>query len=410
MTFEEDFSHALRGAADLAPDRPGDVLARAAVRIGYRRRQRRRSLLAAGAGVLALAGVTVVGVATHGPYSPAGRPRSDRITGDFMLRTMTSLLPTGQVVEGRGFGIGEVSPPEAGPVASVIFDDGRGAAMISLNTDRVALPITGRTGGTQCTDSFDEPVESCTRTVRPDGSVLLIEKFGQRNEYMAKTWTAIYTGTDGRHVRVDETNSRTTGVPFSRENPPLNEEQLAALVTSGLWDPLFEEFIGPPTPRPTAPVTRTPAPLPPAAEVLERAERQLPAGAEAADGGAQESAGTAHFPVTLDGRTSTLTVSVTPHWRADDLADPRAFFLDSGGSDPVTRTPDGTAVIVRVTGASKGSSDPALHWNVEALHPDGTLVTVGEFNGDRIWNAGPGSPALSTDQLIALATGPVWRG
>ncbi|MEU9129506.1 hypothetical protein AB0D08_15600 [Kitasatospora sp. NPDC048540] len=412
MTFEEDFSHALRDAAELSPDPPAVALARSAARIGHLRRQRRRAVLVTSSlAAVVLAGLTVAGAHLPGlKTTPSGGHRSDRITGPFMDRTIRALLPTGEVQESRAFGLGEVQAPGAGPLVSVVFDDGRGSAMVTLTTDRVALPITTKTNGTECWDSFSSPVEACTRTPRPDGSVLLIQKLHPRDQYDVRTWMAVYTGADGHQIRVDETNSRNAGLPLTRDAPPLNDEQLAALVTSRLWDPVFEEFTGPATPRPTAPVTRAPARPPASAEVLAKATALLPAGVTAGDGGTQESEGTAHFPVTSQGRESTLAVTVTPHWREEDQDDPKTFFRGFADSGTLSTAADGTLVIVRVTGASKGSPEPALHWSVEALHPDGTMVQVNEWIGAKVWDAVPGTPALTTDQLTALVTGPAWRG
>ncbi|WP_354643087.1 hypothetical protein [Kitasatospora camelliae] len=403
MSFDDRFARILREAADLAPGPPGPALVGGAERRGRRRRARRHAALTAGACALALVGLTVTGAADLGSRDPAGRP-GDRITGTFMSGTLRSLLPPGQVTDVQGFGIGELTAPSRGPIASLVFDDGRGRGIVRLITDRVDPPGTGDTADTRCPDPFQTPTESCERTVRPDGSVLVVAKYPSRDPDDQRNWVVTYTGADGRRIRVDEYNGAYDTV--TREEPPLTADQLAAVATSPAWDPVFEQFTRDATPRPTAPGTTV---TPPSPDLLLGVLRTLlPAGAEPHPAGEQQTRGTAHLLVTADGRTSMLSVRVDPRWAQGLDHDPRGSY-GSGSEDPVVRAEDGTLSFTREDHASKGGEGPALSWGAEALHPDGTRVTVGEWNGTTGYQAEPGEPALTKERLRAIAADPAWR-
>ncbi|MGE7439577.1 hypothetical protein [Kitasatospora sp. NPDC001175] len=402
MPFDNAFSELLRDAADLAPDTPGDVLADAGERLGRGRVLRRRAATAAGAcAALALAGLFSVAIQPGGVTAPAAsRPRTNpAITGQFMIDTLTSLLPPGRIDDTYGEGS---SAPQGGPMAHVAYDDGHGASAITLSTDWVALPISAGTQGTQCPDPTERPTEGCTRTVGTDGSILVIEKFKpEPGGGPTSTWTAIWTGPDGRRVRLDEMNSRTAGPPLTRAEPALSADQLAAVVSSPAWNPVFEVFTT---------STNTPAspqlPLPSA--ILSTADSLLPSGIQRDHGSApQTTPGMAHLTVTVDGRTSLLSISVTPHWMKDH--NPRSLFNNLATGQQLTHTQNGADVITSTYGTTKSSPTPPVRWLADALLPDGTRVSISENNGTTGYDAQPGTPALTLDQLTTLATAPAWQ-
>ncbi|GAA1233355.1 hypothetical protein GCM10009665_24550 [Kitasatospora nipponensis] len=412
MPFDDQFSRLLHEAAELAPDPPGAVLAGSARRIGRRQAVRRRAAMAGSVAALALVGLAAAelapGIGGSSRVSAAGA-RSGRITGAFMDDTLKSLLPPGQVTDDQGFGIGEMALPGIGPTATLKYDDGHGAGMVVLSTNRVPVPIVQGTEGTRCQDPFEAPVEGCVRTVRPDGSVLVIDRLGPRAPNVTRNWIAIYTGTDGRQVRVDEYNATTAGPPLTRENPPLSADQLTAVVTSTAWNPVFEAFDPVPTGAPTAPAGSAAASPEPSA-ILATVGHLLPPGVLSEAGSTpQDTAGQAHLRVTVEGRASLLQVTVFPQWQQGVDEHPRQTFESGAAPGTLLRTVDGSSVITTAVGASKGGGGPDLQWSVDVLHPDGTRVRVTEWNGANGYDFEPGTPALTTDQLADVATASAWR-
>ncbi|GAA2803376.1 hypothetical protein GCM10010441_30150 [Kitasatospora paracochleata] len=410
MAYEEDVARNLRAVAELAPDPPGEVLAMAGELRGRRRRARRRATVTGAValvGTIAL-GATALSATGSADRQPPGGPRG-RITGTYMSQTLRSLLPEGGISDEKGYGIGEMAMPDMGPTAWLQFDDGHGSVQVSLTTDRVDLPIGPDTGGTQCADPFETPIESCERTVRPDGSVLVITKELPRPPAPDRSWIAVFTGTDGRRVRLSERDYQPNGQSSGRTVLPLSPEQLTAVVASSAWDPLFEDFRRGATGRPTAPASPAPS-LPSAQTLLPTLTQLLPVGATAGEPGPQQTSGGVHLPVTVDGRTSTVLVRVEPHLVKDHESAQDAFarLVGTDGVTPASPESDGTLSAVRVTGPSKGSQEPAMYWAGLALRPDGTLVSVSEVNASTWYGAQPGTPALTGEQLRAIAVSPLW--
>jgi len=415
MSFDEDLARLIRESAELAPDPPGETLALAGARRGRRRGLRRRAALT-GAAALAVAALTATtlpgtsGPATGGPHG--------RITGTYMLTTLASLLPPGQISDQLGYGIGESDRPEIGPLAVLQYDDGHGSTRVVLATDRIDLPITDATPDTQCRDPFTERVESCRRTVGPDGSVLVVRKDVPMDSDLIRTWTAVYTGADGRQVRINEANlGAGNGHSASRPDLPLTLEQLAAVVTSDAWNPVFEDFTRGATHPPTDPAAAapllpvsTPSVLSPAvaAKWLGTVRSLLPTGAVPGDPGEQLTGGAVHLPVTFDGRTSAVQVRVQPGWAAANR-DRAASFGHDAEPGSLVRGGDGTVSAVQVV-HDKHDQTRVLYWTADALRADGTLISVTEVNGTTWYDPQPGTPALSTDQLRDMAAADAWQG
>ncbi|MGA5822971.1 hypothetical protein ACPC54_34555 [Kitasatospora sp. NPDC094028] len=408
MPLDDRFAALLHDAAELAPDPPAADLADSARRRHLRARRRRTAAIAGATAVVAVAalGVRLLPAADPGAGStklaPAGGWPAE-ITGTFMTGTFTSLLPPGKITAAGGYGTNEGAVPGLAPSAHLLYDDGQGAGLVTLDVDRVALPIADTTRGTQCADPVETPTEGCERTVLPGGGIVVVDKLAPVEPMKVREWKVTYTGTDGRQVRVWEVNSTSYGPPLSRPTPPLTTQQLTAAATSNAWDPLFT---------PGAVVTRAPGESggPSADQIIATATALLPAGTRTDPGAAQHTTGRAHLTVTLDGRTSMLSVQTEPR-RADaaSAARIRADYEHGGAGPAAARTPDGTFVQVREMHETKAGDGPVLRWVVAALHPDDTEVTVGVWNGSDETNARPGTPALTTEQLTAIAVAPAWR-
>ncbi|MFI9163461.1 hypothetical protein [Kitasatospora aureofaciens] len=409
MSLDEKFADLLRDAADLAPVPPAADLADGARR--HHRRRRRRQVVLAGGGVVAAAAVVVLAVPLPGTGGTGGTDTTapaggwpEQITAQFMADTLTSVLPPGHVSAAGGYGVGDGPVPDLPPSAHLLYDDGGGAGMVTLSTSRVALPITDATWGTQCADPVETPSEGCERTVLPGGGVVVVDKLAPDAQAQVRKWQATYTGTDGRQVSIWEVNSASFGPPLTRSTPPLTSAQLVAAVTSSAWDPVFAKPAPGPVPDAT-PSTAAPAP----GQILATATTLLPPGTRTDTGAEQHTPGQAHLTLTLDGRTSMLAVHVQPR-PSDNAAVARereAFEKDTSGT--LTKTPDGSSVLARETGATKTGGGPTLRWSVEVLHPDGTKVLTSEWNGTNEAQALPGTPALTVDQLKTIAAAPAWR-
>ncbi|MEU9074027.1 hypothetical protein [Kitasatospora sp. NPDC048538] len=409
---DEQLARILRDAADLAPDPPGALLADGAER-RWRRARRRKAALAGSAGVVALAAVAAVALRPWAaptdiaPAAPAGG-WPERITAAFMADTLTAVLPPGQVTAAGGSGSNDGPVPGLAPTAHLIYDDGHGAGMVTLSVNRATLPIRASTWGTECPDPVEAPTEACERTVRPDGSIVVVAKLKPVEPMKVRKWQATYTGADGRQVQIWEVNSTSFGPPLSREEPPLSADQLVAAATSSAWDPLFAQPGSPGTSPAGAAQGRTPEPQGPEPErILATVAGALPAGTRTDSGAAQHVPGRAHVSVTLEGRTSMLSVSVTPGPDTDGGG--RAGFEADAEPGALSHTADGSSVLVRESGATKSGGGPTVLWSVEVRQADGTRVRVSQWNGADETQMTPGKPALTTDQLKAVATAPGWR-
>ncbi|KJS59651.1 hypothetical protein [Streptomyces rubellomurinus] len=412
MPLDDRFAALLHDAAELAPDPPAAELAASARRRHLRARRRRTAVVAAATAVVALTalGTRLLPGADPGPGSTRLAPSGgwpEGITGTFMTDTLVSLLPPGQITAAGGYGTNDGAVPGLPPSAHLLYDDGQGAGMVTLSVDRVALPISETTAGTQCADPVESPTEGCERTVLPDGGIVVVDRLAPVEPMKVRKWQATYTGPDGRRLQIWEVNATSYGPPLSRPNPPLTPRQLTAAVTSNAWDPLFAPGAAT-TPAPG----NSPEPSGPSADrIIATARALLPPGTLADPGATQHTTGRAHLSVTLDGRTSMLSVRADPR-RADaaSAARVRQAYEHGDGVDPAAvRTPDGTLVQVRQLHASKSGDGPVLRWIVTALHPDDTEVTVAEWNGTDEPNARPGTPALTTEQLTAIAVAAPWR-
>ncbi|MFE6747187.1 hypothetical protein ACFVGM_15135 [Kitasatospora purpeofusca] len=421
--FEERFARELRGAATLAPDERLLALAAGAERLGRRRRNRRRAAVAGGAAIAVLA-VGSVGAFTGGLgpglFGPAAEPP---MSGDDVVRLVVGLLPPGAVSDVTASTPGKPHPSADPRRAMGLFnyDDGKGVSSIHYFVERgVRTPEQ-----TAVCNPRVVPEDPCDRTVRPDGSVLLIDKSRDPNFDGQRSWRGVYARPDGTVITLVEFN----GSPVSptRELPPLDAAQLAAVVTAPEWgkvvaaipaspnapEPSASErppstpaaSTAPPSPGAASPGTASPAPgdsLPELASVL---AGLLPTGAKEVGREAENGAVTVEY----EGRTSRLTVHVEP-------AGPRGVEFKKGVEEgPPTplevrqKLPDGTLIVMNQFGNGKTAVDPLLHWVVWVYYPNGRSVLISEGNGEDDRTYRPGQPALSVEQLRAMVMAPDWR-
>ncbi|MFE6872443.1 hypothetical protein ACFVFS_38605 [Kitasatospora sp. NPDC057692] len=402
VDFEGDFARALRDAAELAPEPLAHALTTGAREHGRRGRRRRRTALTGGLATVVLVATGGFMALGHGPGTadPAA-PDLPAISKDEVLAMATALLPPGKMTVLAASGAGENGRPEPGNGvgATVLYDDGAGASILRFDAERTELTPEA---GAVCMDGFTTPQDSCTRTALPDGSIVVIDKLRSEHTPGGREWRATWAAPDGRRVSVTEYNGQPAST--SRENPPLSAEQLTVFITAPAWERAFAAL----PPRKNAPKPSVPAPTtgPSTAEPLATLASLLPSGATSA---VPEGSDRENLVVTLDGRTSMVHVVVEP---ASKQGKEQAKSVERGPTTPLEvreKQPDGTLVVTNRFGNGKTATDPVLHWTAEVYAPDGHHVLVSEWNGENGFTARPGTPALSPEQLKAIAIDSAWR-
>ncbi|MFJ9773245.1 hypothetical protein ACIRVF_18730 [Kitasatospora sp. NPDC101157] len=404
--FADGFARALRGAAELAPEPVQHTLAVQAEQRGRRRRRRRRTAVGAGLAVLVLAGAggfTALGGGPLGISGPATRPappRAEMSTRE-LITLVTDLLPKGTVKELNTDGPAKLSGHTTG--ANLLFDDGSGASIVEFSAEWTNLRPDS---AAVCTDGFETPQDSCDRTVRPDGSVLVIDKLRNQNAKDGREWRVTWAAPDGRRVSFTEFNGQPATA--NRPEPPVADTaRLTDLVTDPSWDRVFAA-LAPVTDAPKPGDSPRPAPAasgPSNAELLAKLVPLLPAGAEVGN----QDPGHAALTVTYQGRTSMLQVGADP---ASKLGRDELATMDRESLTPLEvreKRPDGTLVVTNRFGHGKSATNPVLYWSAAVHYPDGSQLWLSEWNGENRYTTRPGDPALGVDQLKAIATAPAWR-
>ncbi|GAA1411515.1 hypothetical protein GCM10009639_63210 [Kitasatospora putterlickiae] len=345
-------------------------------------------LVAGGAGVLA------GGPGFAGPAVPAGESARP-MTEDEVVRLVTGLLPPGSVRK-----VAAEAPGATGPSGDVYrnagllrYDDGKGASTIAYVVERGALPPER---AAVCVDPSG-PKDSCDRTVRPDGSVLVIDRSRDATFTGRREWRGVYASPDGTVVRVVEDNGEDQANP-TRDVPPLDAEQLTALVTAPDWRRLIAEL--PANPQAPSPEVPPPPLMETPGDPVAVLAGLLPKGASPAGEG--DSNGV--LVVTYDGRTSRLSVRVGPASPYGLAARKAAEEAPPAPLEARERLPDGTLVITYESGSGAGYVDQLPHWLARIYYPDGRSVVIDEWNDA----AGPGRPAFSPERLKAMVMAPDW--
>ncbi|MGW1468809.1 hypothetical protein ACWCPT_31250 [Streptomyces sp. NPDC002308] len=441
MPFEDDLSGELRRAGDSfeIPDRT--ALLDGAVEIG-RRGVRRRRVAAVTGGALALALVALGGglatglvggpgatgaVASGGHSVSPAAGSGGGVSGTEMVETLASLLSDGgKVSEGSGIGTGEL---EDGAVASasVVYDDGEGAATVTASLyptpahaqargdavacanepgavrgvpDGTALAYDGIGGPGLTGGSGGQPsVVACPTTAAPAGEGLVGYRFRSLSAAGVTVDVRAYSGVlDG-------------GTKGVRSTPPLDERRLSGVGRSEKWTGLILRMkaivaqqekhrqdgsgSGSPTPSPTpsrAPELDYSALMPTLLKLLPHdvtvVRKQHDEGSEYAE------------LVVDDGKGQSL-VGINVQRDMRDVAG------DLYGS--AETLPGGALLAVRKTPGEKGGQG-IVQWTVDLMYPDGMRVVVMAFNADRQdGTATRTDPALSIAELKALVTSPKWR-
>jgi len=413
--FEQRLGSALRNAGGAFDVDRAALVAGGETR-GRRLRMRRRTAVVSGAAAIALVGVggalvapwggdgtgqraVGAGGTTVGPGDATGTATPSPVSGAQLLASLKELLPTGGQFSNES---ARGTDARTGPYAYAVYDDGKGAAALSVSLGRVE-PGSGRARETtECPDKTLTPYDDCVSSTLSGGAVLRILKGYEYPDRRVDTklWTADLVTPDGEHVSVMEWNAAAEkDAPISRDEPPLDSGELKTLVTDPAWLRAVNAI-----PKSTEVETSPTPTAPPAAEggaILTTLTGLLPAGLDVVSKGGQEAE--YGYVVVDDGKgKSFVQINVQPNM--SDVED-QLFGPDR---NPET-LPDGTKVVVRQgIGDDKGLG--LIMRTADTIRTDGMRVVVMAFNSGS-QNTGPtrATPALTLDQLKAIATSPKWR-
>jgi len=275
-----------------------------------------------------------------------------------------------------------------------------GAALVSLSLHRVHSPISDRYS--QCPDSAYYPYSECTVETLHDGVALVRDESPATAEDPAggRRWTALLSHSDGRLISASAVNAPRGDETVPLEPVPLEPvlglEQLSAIVELTAWNYDLHNL-----------VDATSEPAPAAADfepiafdsINDTLEALLPDRLTVADAGGSDGFG--HVSVD-DGLGASLVTVSAQRWSAGDAAVVALFeeserLLD-GGYLSITQEP------------SQNGGNGAVEWSVDSLTPDGLRVFVSAVNARAYTlDAARSEPALSLDELRAIASDPSWR-
>ncbi|MFK0291247.1 hypothetical protein ACIQU6_12325 [Streptomyces sp. NPDC090442] len=408
--FEDRLSAALHQVGGTFDTNQG-ALAAAGAAHGRRLRLRRCAVLVSGAAGIVLAGVsgtlllswsgtpagsrTSSAAAGQRTATPSAASSPSAVGKDEMIRTWEALLRktgSGAAVfrqeEGRGTREGE----GGWPYASVVYDDGKGPAALSVSLARVEPGGQEARQRTRCPDRTLARYDACSTERLADGSELMILQGYEYADGRADTkrWTANLVTPAGQSVSLSEWNAAEKGAPVSRAEPPLSAGQLRTLAAAQEWRRITDTLPGGPRQR---------AERPAAPPLSAKLSALLPKGLDVAkksDGGDAEYG----YVVVDDGKgRSLLQVNVQPDMRevAGDLF--------RAGSETLA---DGTRVAVH-QGPGNDRADGVVRWTVDTMRPDGKRVVVSAFNAETQYGAATRTtPALTMHQLRVIALNPQW--
>ncbi|MFG2720789.1 hypothetical protein ACGFW5_21190 [Streptomyces sp. NPDC048416] len=406
MPFEDRLGEAMRHTADGFELGDRADLVESGVTLGRRRIARRRTAVVTGSvlalGLVGFGGAYIAGAVGEGggadsggsvaaPPKPGGSPDAGGVH-QRMVALLKSLVPPGTLDQSQG------SNPEGGgsdaPVVSGVFDDGKGAGLLSLGLSRADPTGSSGTERTTCPARAFVDYDACLTEKLADGSrYLLVQgyEYPDRRE-PTKNWRAVLLTPKGILVEASEWNAAAEkGAGISRATPPLTAAQLRALVTDPRWISLAD---GLPEQADPSHGSSSHDSQPSAGAVQKEFVALLPGKRlHIGEQGAQDGYA---FAVVDDGKGRSLVqINVQP--RMSDV-------VPQGQTSTL---PDGTRVGMDKKAAGKGAG--VVCWTADTVRPDGLRVIVSAFNtGNQSAPATRAQPALTMDELKAIALDPHW--
>ncbi|MEU6974467.1 hypothetical protein [Streptomyces sp. NPDC046371] len=419
--FEEELGAVLRRTGDgFGPDDRRELASGGLTR-GRRRMLRRR--LAMTGGVLALAGIALGGayggsvlggmdvdaVVGVGGASVAAAPKpggSGKAEQPGPKRGDEPRIPVADLAAvlkaNTPPGTWEIQDPDgSGQAVTAVYDDGKGKAAVSVGLYRA----DGAWSADQmsCPDKVAVPYDRCVTEKLPGGSrLLIVEGYEYPDKRVeTKNWRALLQTKEGFIVDASEYNAAAEkDSPITRENPPFSATQLKSLVTAAGWRPLLEQ-LPPPQTKPGGSTTTPETHEPSAAAVQATLRSLLPKGQGLRVVGRGGEGGYGYLVVDDGKGRSLVQINVQPGMTGirNDVF---------GGSD-VTTEADGTRVKLFEQPGEKGGQG-VVWWGADTLGLDDFRVVVSAFNSGTQHDAATRpEPALTTQQMKAIALSPKWR-
>ncbi|WP_424636922.1 hypothetical protein [Embleya sp. AB8] len=422
--FESALPGALSAVVDTFPPHDPQVIQRGVTRGKQIRRGRR---IRFGAAACAVA-VTVVGggvaldrgltddasAASRRTLPDTELPTGWPVTGPQMVSVLKSLLPAKGMVGEVTSGGSQRTPGDPQliartPFANLLYTDSRGSSGVEVRLSRPA-PDTPDARLTDC-GAVDgrRPYDECKTTKRPDGAKLTVAKtmLDAWGEPRQRQWRVILDRPDGGRVAVntysggvrDQHIGSAKGTIGINEDPRLSIEELTRIVTDARWDRA---------------VTALPAPD---KRVLSILESLLPRGLNVTAKGEPDYGATVVITDALgvSGVTANIRITDEPLQTCAGIADCRTKTLPDGTTTFAARQPVGNA------------PPEFVQWRAGVRYPDGRTVWVdanndsgpnlrltdedvqgGVFSATGRRTPTRAEPALSLDQLEAIAADPRW--
>ncbi|MFF7448753.1 MULTISPECIES: hypothetical protein [unclassified Streptomyces] len=396
--FEDRVAAELRDAGGRFSADP-HALTAAGLSRGRRLRLRRRAAIVGGAASLALVGVggalLLPGGSDADPSSVASKPRATAtvppVSGQELISTLKEQLGYGKFSQETGRGT------EDAPYAWLVWDDGDGGSVVSVNMDRIEPGTENARQLTECPDKAFTPYDSCRTNRLDNGSVLRIlqgYEYPDKRE-PTKHWTADLITPKGQHVAVYEWNAEAEkGSPVTREDPPLDAAELKKLVTAPAWLTAVDAIPKEDRPSPAGP-EETAAPT---TDIRKTLVDLLPDGLTPVSRGGDES-GWGY--VVVDDGTGKSLVEINVQPGMGDLLGGSLF----EGAEEVG---DGTMLVTREDAGDKDVPG-AVRWTVDTVRINGLRVVVSALNASGPHDApSRAKPAVTMEQLKKIALSSKW--
>lgn len=340
------------------------------------------------------------GVATQpkaqetGPSTKSSPGKGPQLSAQQVIETLEELLPEGKVSGQAGRGTAD----RVGPLAHLVFDDGKGKAAIGVSVGAVDPDGTEAEQQLECPGKTFVPYDSCRNETLADGSRLMVLRGYEYPDKRVDTkwWHAYLVTPDGYTVDVSEWNAPAEkGAAVSRAEPPLTVAQLKELVISDEWRPVMNA-LGKAAPEP---VQQPPAQGQDGQAILRKLKSLLPVSAKVASERGDDGYA---YVVVNDGKGASLVqINVQPN-----MSDVEGELFGSGAEV----LPDGTKVVTHQGPGEKGGAGVVM-WTADTIRTDGLRVVVSAFNsGSQNAKATRQTPALTMQQLKSIATSGKWAG
>jgi hypothetical protein len=409
--FEERLTAGLHDAGN-AFETDRAALVDAGALKGRRRLLRRRNAAVVGSA----AGIALVGVG-GALLLPSGDPAKARgsaatstlasasaptpVSAETLTRTLEHELVVGRGGTYGGFTKIEARGTDEGlsPYVRLVFDDGKGAAAVSVTMDRIQPGSDDARQITTCPGKAFTHYDACGTSRLADGSVVMVL---QGYEYPdrrvdTKWWNAELVTPQGQHVSLNEWNAAAEkDSPITRPQPPFSAAQLRKVAASKIWRDAIDAM----PVNSNSPTTPSSSSTGAAVSVTSTLRTLVPKGLAVSEAGDPGDTGFGYLVVD-DGKGKTLVqVNVQA-----DMADVEGELF---GSDAEVLA-DGTKVATHQGPGEKGGTGVVM-WTVDTMRPDGSRVVISAFNsGAQDTAATRKSPALTMKQLREIALSPKWR-